>query len=132
LRFEVLRGVLDSRGRAHLLLSIWAGAILVFFSFSTRQEYYSLPALPALALLIGGWLEREPRDSRAREAGLRVARALFGIGIISFVIAETLFFWTKPLPPGTSISDVLIDRPGTYTLSLGHLRDLTLESPAPV
>jgi 4-amino-4-deoxy-L-arabinose transferase-like glycosyltransferase len=128
LRFEVLRGVLDSRGRAHLLLSIWAGAILVFFSFSTRQEYYSLPALPALALLIGGWLEREPRDSRAREAGLRVARALFGIGIISFVIAETLFFWTKPLPPGTSISDVLIDRPGTYTLSLGHLRDLTLES----
>ena len=127
-RLKVLRDTLDPRGRANLLLLIWAGAILLFFSFSTRQEYYSLPALPALALLIGGWLEREPEDSRARGAGMRVAAALLVIGIISFVVAETLFFWTKPLPPGTSISEVLIDRPGTYTLSLGHLRDLTLQS----
>ena len=128
LKFQGLRDTLDPRGRANLLLLIWAGAILVFFSFSTRQEYYSLPALPALALLIGGWLDREKGDSRAKRAGLRVAAALFVIGIISFVVAETLFFCTKPLPPGTSISDVLIDRPGTYTLSLGHLRDLTLQS----
>jgi len=128
LKLQVSRDTLDPRGRANLLLLIWAGAILFFFSFSTRQEYYSLPALPALALLIGGWLEREPRDSRAERAGRHVATALFVIGIISFVVAETLFFWTKPLPVGTSISDVLIDRPGTYTLSLGHLRDLTLQS----
>jgi 4-amino-4-deoxy-L-arabinose transferase-like glycosyltransferase len=125
---EVWRDTLDPRGRASLLLLIWAGAILLFFSFSTRQEYYSLPALPALALLIGGWLEQEPKDSRAQRAGLHVATALFVIGIISFVVAETLFFWTKALLPGTSISDVLIDRPGTYTLSLDHLRDLTLQS----
>lgn len=127
-RLQVLRERLDARGRTNLLLLIWAGAILLFFSFSSRQEYYSLPAVPALALLIGGWLEREPEDSRARRAGMRVARALFVIGIISFVIAEALFFGTRPVPPGTSISDVLIDRPGTYTLSLGHLRDLTLQS----
>jgi 4-amino-4-deoxy-L-arabinose transferase-like glycosyltransferase len=127
-RLRVLRESLDARGRANLLMLVWAGAILVFFSFSTRQEYYMLPALPALALLIGGWLEREPEDSRATRAGVRVATALFVTGIISFVIAETLFFWTKPMPPGASISDVLIDRPGTYTLSLGHLRDLTLQS----
>jgi 4-amino-4-deoxy-L-arabinose transferase-like glycosyltransferase len=107
---------------------IWAGAILMFFSFSTRQEYYMLPALPALALLIGGWLEREPGESSARRAGMRVSAALFVIGIFSFVVAEALFFMTKPMPPGASISDVLIDRPGTYTLSLGHLRDLTVQS----
>jgi hypothetical protein len=59
---------------------------------------------------------------------MRVASGLFVIGIISFVVAETLSFWAKPMPPGASISDVLIDRPGTYTLSLGHLRDLTLQS----
>lgn len=128
LRLQVLRDTLDPRGRANLLLMIWSGAILLFFSFSTRQEYYSLPALPGLALLIGGWLECEPKDSRAKQTGLHVATALFVIGIISLAVAETLFFWTKPLPPGTSISDVLIDRPGTYTLSLGHLRDLTLQS----
>jgi 4-amino-4-deoxy-L-arabinose transferase-like glycosyltransferase len=128
LRFERFGDTLDARGRANLLLLIWAGAILLFFSFSTRQEYYSLPALPALALLIGGWLGQEPKDSRAERAGLHVALALVAMGIISFVVAETLFFSSKPLPSGTSLSDLLIDRPGTYTLSLGHLRDLTFQS----
>ncbi len=33
--------------------------ILLFFSFSTRQEYYTIPALPGIALLAGGWLARE-------------------------------------------------------------------------
>jgi 4-amino-4-deoxy-L-arabinose transferase-like glycosyltransferase len=38
---------------ALLFPALWAGAVLLFFSFSTRLEYYSMPALPALALLIG-------------------------------------------------------------------------------
>src|ERR1019366_8147725 len=41
--------------RAPLLLLIWAAVPLLFFSLSTRQEYYVLPALPALCLLIAGW-----------------------------------------------------------------------------
>jgi 4-amino-4-deoxy-L-arabinose transferase-like glycosyltransferase len=49
----------DDPGRARLLFAIWATVILVFFSFSSRQEYYTIPALPALALLIGGWLDEE-------------------------------------------------------------------------
>ncbi|HEY3928815.1 MAG TPA: glycosyltransferase family 39 protein, partial [Candidatus Koribacter sp.] len=32
---------LDRRGRALLLCTIWMGLILFFFSFSTRQEYYT-------------------------------------------------------------------------------------------
>ena len=35
---------------------LWAGIILGFFTLSSRQEYYHLPALPALALLVGGLL----------------------------------------------------------------------------
>jgi 4-amino-4-deoxy-L-arabinose transferase-like glycosyltransferase len=128
MRLRVLREKLDARGRANLLMVIWAAAIMLFFSFSTRQEYYMLPSLPALALLIGGWLEREPSDARSKRSGMRAATALFVIGIACFVVAETIYLWTKPVPAGTSISDVLIDRPGTYTLSLGHLRDLTLQS----
>ena len=31
----------------------WTGFILVFFTFSTTQEYYSMPCYPALALLLG-------------------------------------------------------------------------------
>jgi 4-amino-4-deoxy-L-arabinose transferase-like glycosyltransferase len=42
--------------RSLILLTIWAAFVLLFFSLSTRQEYYVLPALPAIALLIAGWL----------------------------------------------------------------------------
>jgi 4-amino-4-deoxy-L-arabinose transferase-like glycosyltransferase len=131
LRLRTLRGGLDARGRACLLLAIWAAVVVGFFSFSSRQEYYTLPALPPLALLIGGWLEREsnsPAESPARRTGRRFVTAVFCVGAVCFLIAETLFFSAKPLPPGTEISDVLTDRPGTYTLSLGHLSDLTARS----
>ena len=60
--------------RLSLLLGIWACVILLFFSFSTRQEYYTLPALPALALLVGVWLQREaqsPAGSPVRRIGIR-------------------------------------------------------------
>jgi hypothetical protein len=42
--------------RALLLLLVWAVVPLLFFSLSTRQEYYVLPALPALCLLLAHWL----------------------------------------------------------------------------
>src|SRR5216684_756347 len=40
-------------GRSLTLPLVWALVILLFFSFSTRLEYYTMPALPALALLAG-------------------------------------------------------------------------------
>src|SRR5262249_417593 len=43
----------DRASRTRLLALSWAGFILVFFTFSTTQEYYSMPAYPALALLLG-------------------------------------------------------------------------------
>ncbi|MDP9049340.1 MAG: phospholipid carrier-dependent glycosyltransferase [Acidobacteriota bacterium] len=42
--------------RASILLLTWSALPLLFFSLSTRQEYYVLPALPALCLLLGYWL----------------------------------------------------------------------------
>jgi hypothetical protein len=131
LRWRAWRGGLDARGRACLLLAIWLVVVVGFFSFSSRQEYYTLPALPALALFIGGWLEGEsnsPADSAARRTGRRVAAVIFSLGTACFLIAEALFVEAKPLPPGMDISGVLTDRPGTYTLSLGHLSDLTTQS----
>lgn len=130
-RLHALRHRLDARGRAILLVLIWTLVIVGFFSFSSRQEYYTLPALPALALLIGGWLEREsaaPAESPVRRTGKRIAAAIFAVGLVGFAIAEGLFLSTKPLLPGTQISDLVTDRPGTYKLSLDHLSDLTLQS----
>ncbi|HEY4380034.1 MAG TPA: hypothetical protein VGN01_06785, partial [Acidobacteriaceae bacterium] len=43
--------------RAPLLLLVWAAVPLLFFSLSTRQEYYVLPALPAFCLLLAHALE---------------------------------------------------------------------------
>jgi 4-amino-4-deoxy-L-arabinose transferase-like glycosyltransferase len=55
-RGQFRRHDLPLRERGRLLLAVWAAFVLLFFSFSTRQEYYVLPALPALAMLIAGWL----------------------------------------------------------------------------
>ena len=73
----------DRLHQAWKLLGIWAAVVMVFFSFSTRQEYYALPALPPLALMIGGWLSREeecPARDPLRIAGRRIAIVLFLLG----------------------------------------------------
>ncbi len=55
-RSQLRRHDLPLKRRGSLLLLVWAAFVLLFFAFSTRQEYYVLPALPALAILIAGWL----------------------------------------------------------------------------
>jgi 4-amino-4-deoxy-L-arabinose transferase-like glycosyltransferase len=130
-QLRALRENLDARGRANLLMAIWAIVIIGFFTLSSRQEYYTVPVLPALALLAGGWLERESSAAPGnvtKRSGRRIASVLFCIGIVCFVITETLFFLSKEVPAGTQISDVLVEQPANYKLSLGHVSDLTLQS----
>ena len=130
-RVQAWRQGLDERARANLLLAVWAIVIMVFFSFSTRQEYYSLPVLPALALLEGSWLQREresPGGSPKRRAGRIASIVLLIMGVIGSTVAMTVFFLTHPYPRGTDIGDVLTPHPGVYALSLGHMGDLRLES----
>jgi 4-amino-4-deoxy-L-arabinose transferase-like glycosyltransferase len=130
-RLRTWRNGLDRRARANLLCAIWAAAIMLFFSFSTRQEYYSLPALPALALLVAGWLERERESaaaSRERQAGRTASEVLLAFGLAGFAIAMTLLARTHSFPPGTDIGSLLTPHPGAYKLSLGHMGDLTVES----
>jgi hypothetical protein len=101
---------------------------MVFFSFSTRQEYYALPALPPIALMIGGWLGREEkcsaRDPR-RIAGRRIAIVLFLLGAMGSILAAYLAIRGRPLAPGSDISILLTQNPGDYALSLGHFLDLS-------
>jgi len=109
---------------AALTVSIWAGIVLVFFSISSRQEYYSLPALPALALMMGGALGAA--DQKVREWVSRCHR--WGLLPLAGVVA-TLCGWfaaTAPRPkPGMDLSALLASNPEMYNLSLGHLFDLT-------
>ena len=130
LRLREWRSKLDAAARANLLFALWALVILVFFSFSTRQEYYVVPAFPALALLIGGWLAREeqPEAGRVRQSGRRSALALFLLGVGASLFALALAYGSEPPPPGSDIADLLKKNPELYAMSLGHFFDLTPEA----
>jgi 4-amino-4-deoxy-L-arabinose transferase-like glycosyltransferase len=111
-----------------LLLFCWPAVILLFFSFSTRQEYYVAPGLPGLALIIGYWLAREseaPASSPISRAGRRSAVVLLVTGLIIAAITGFLAVTTHTPPPGADIFDALNQNPDVYTLSLGHFLDLT-------
>jgi 4-amino-4-deoxy-L-arabinose transferase-like glycosyltransferase len=118
----------DRIDQAWKLLGIWAAVVMLFFSFSTRQEYYALPALPPLALMIGGWLSREeecPARDPLRIAGRRIAIVLFLMGTAGGLLAAFLAIRAQPPAPGVDLSTLLTQNPGHYALSLGHFLDLS-------
>lgn len=128
LRPRLLRSPLSLAQQARLLCFLWAFVILMFFSFSTRQEYYTIPALPAIALLAGDWLAREsesPTASRERRAGRLSSVFLFAIGIVGFVAGAGLLALSHPPQPGVDLADLLRKNPQDYNFSLGHMMDLT-------
>jgi 4-amino-4-deoxy-L-arabinose transferase-like glycosyltransferase len=121
----------DREGRSNLLFLLWATVVIVFFSFSTRQEYYTIPAVPAFALLIGGWLKREvesPASSKERRTGRISAMALFILGCLIFSTGLFFLLSSKVPPAGTDLSQLLTKNPKEYTLSFGHILDLTPQS----
>jgi len=127
-RWRELRSQLDRTQRANLLFALWVLVIVGFFSFSTRQEYYTLPAIPGLALLLGGWLARESLadgDSSFRRAGRISSAVLLGIAAVGAGVG--LVFWasSRPPAPGADLADLLTRHPQAYDFSLGHLLDLT-------
>jgi len=127
--FKALRRVrLAPYDQAWNLLAVWAAFVMVFFSFSTRQEYYALPALPPIALMIGGWLAQEEECSAhdpRRIAGRRIAVVLFLLGAVGSTLAAYLAIHARPPAPGVDISTLLTQNPGDYALSLGHFLDLS-------
>lgn len=127
-RWRTLRDSLSAPDRANLLFAIWAAVILLFFSFSTRQEYYTIPALPALALLVGGCLQRESQENlngSARRAGRISALVLLVVGISAFAAGSALLLASKAPRPGVDLADLLKKNPEDYALSFGHIFDLT-------
>jgi hypothetical protein len=120
---------------APLLLIAWTAAVLLFFSLSTRQEYYVLPAFPATAILIAGWLAQEagwqPITQKAkhiRRANLRCTAALLALGAI-FAAASLLFLLqTSRLAPSADLASLLQQNPGDYAMSMGHFLDLNAQA----
>lgn len=112
----------DRAGRTRLLALCWAGFLLVFFTFSTTQEYYSLPIYPALALLLGAAMSGYTRSVRWGTKAVGV------ISASAFLAIVTLLFMVRGVGTPGDISNALQQHPEAYTLSLGHLGDLTIKS----
>lgn len=127
-RWREYRAQMSRRQRSYLVFLLWTLVIVGFFSFSTRQEYYTIPALPGMALLVGGWLQRErasAADSQERRNGRISSAVLLAVGLIIAVVGFGLLFFSKAPTPGTDLSDLLRKHPQDYALSFGHFLDLT-------
>jgi 4-amino-4-deoxy-L-arabinose transferase-like glycosyltransferase len=112
----------DRASRTRLMALCWAGFILAFFTFSTTQEYYSMPCYPALALLLGSAIASE-------HAWLRYGtRAIAVVATLAAVTIAAILWMVRGLPSPGDISVALSQNPDVYTLSLGHMTDLTLRA----
>ncbi len=113
---------LDRAGRTRLLALCWAMFILVFFTFSTTQEYYSMPSYPAFALLLGSAMAME---GKWIARGTRVLAIITGCAALA---AIGLWLMVRHVPAPGDISNALVFHPKVNSLSLGHMEDLTLQS----
>jgi hypothetical protein len=95
---------LDRGGRMRLLALCWTGFLLVFLTFSSTREYYSMPCYPALAPPIGCtiawgvWI-------RAGRIAISTIAAAAAVAIL-FILTQV---WNLPAPG--DISSALTQRP---------------------
>jgi 4-amino-4-deoxy-L-arabinose transferase-like glycosyltransferase len=113
----------DAGARMNLLALCWLGVVMGFFTLSTRQEYYSMPAWPAFAILIGSAMAAS--GDRAWRWSARVVAV---VALAAFSVASGLLLasWSAASPGDISLA--LARNPSAYTLSLGHMGDLTVKS----
>lgn len=111
---------LDRGGRLGLLCLCWIGFTLLFFTFSTTQEYYSMPCYPAFALLLGAALATDaPRLNWAtRGVGFIAAGAAMAVLVVLWLVRD--------VSNGGDIANVMGTQ--SYTLSLEIAENLTLAS----
>lgn len=113
---------IDRAGQTRLLALCWIGFLLSFFTFSTTQEYYSMPCYPAFGLLLGSAMA-----ARGEWIG-RGTRVLCALVACAAAAAITILILVRNVPTPSDISVALGYHPKAYTLSLGHMEDLTIRS----
>jgi len=135
-RQDAANYVLDLKFRVRTiwLLSLFSGFILLFFSLSTNQEYYTFPAWTPLLILIAGVLAgiEEKRHAEGEKpllstAWLTGAQAVFAVAGLASAAALIWGLWaSRKLPFVSDIGTLLAHRDvGGYTLSMSHFFDLT-------
>jgi Dolichyl-phosphate-mannose-protein mannosyltransferase len=112
----------DRAGKTRLLALCWTGFVLIFFTLSTTQEYYSMPCYPALALLLGSAV------AASGKWVIQGTRVLCAVSACAAVAVFAILAHVHGIPASGDISSALSHHPSAYTLSLGHMEDLTLDS----
>ncbi len=125
------------RQKMLLLLGIAAVLPLIFFSLSTRQEYYVLPAIPFLSLLVAGWLDREAHETETvrlpetmHATGRRVNTGLLMFGWVAGLVCGVLALVARQPQAGVELATLLKQNPTEYALSFGHFLDLNMQAMA--
>ncbi|MEO6964940.1 MAG: glycosyltransferase family 39 protein [Acidobacteriaceae bacterium] len=126
---------LSFSGKTTLLMALYAGFILLFFSLSTNQEYYTYPAYFPLLLLTAMGLANleiqavtDPAQEQAADMRwLEISHALFALVGVGVAAALTYELWvSRHLPYISDIGALMAHRDiGGYTLSMSHFLDLT-------
>ena len=121
-RNRVFDFLFNGADNPRLLLWLWAAVVMVFFSFSTRQEYYTMPAWPPLVLLIGMALDRAEDEQSRLLPWLQAIPAL--LGVLAGGALAGLLWVSRGIRVQGDISTLLTSNPEMYKLSLGHMFDL--------
>jgi 4-amino-4-deoxy-L-arabinose transferase-like glycosyltransferase len=130
---------LKFRTRTAWLLGLFATFVLLFFSLSTNQEYYTWPAWIPLIMLTAAMLasveeaaETTPKiaSNSTRSSGSRwvlVGHLFFAVAGVLAAATLGWGLWTsRQLPYVSDIGTLLAHRAvGDYSLSMSHLFDLT-------
>ena len=114
------------RARTTWLLAIYAAVILIFFSLSTNQEYYTFPVyFPLLLLTAGAWQARKASPEQQANGSLEPRRS--GLNRYGCRDRAGYGLWSsRAIPSGSDIGALLAHRDvAGYTLSMSHLFDLT-------
>ncbi|HEY7211228.1 MAG TPA: glycosyltransferase family 39 protein [Bryobacteraceae bacterium] len=117
----------DRASRMRMLALIWIAFVMLFFTLSSTQEYYSMPVYPPVALLIGCGIAADlERGKNWLRAGDILLSVIWTVALAA-IVAILVRVWSLPTPG--DISNALASQnQAAYTLSLGHMGDLTLNS----
>lgn len=125
----------EFRKKTIWLLSLYAGFILIFFSVSTNQEYYTFPSWFALLTLTAAVVAGYERNAEETNPDLRrkTHDSLIGVhtllAIVGAAVAGTLSYglWSsRHLPFTPDVGALLAHRDvAGYSLSMSHIFDLT-------
>jgi len=117
---------LSAEQQARLLLILWGGFILFFFSmtFGSRMEYYAFGAWPAIAMLLGIGLAKAEEEGKRWLSWIQGALALAGFVLAAVLI--TLLVKSANVQVRGDISSLLErQKEDIYRVSMAHILDLT-------